>query len=1061
MAEEEVNLRAGMTDEISIALERIENRLGSVEDKLAEVGAAGKIMGEGVDAGASKAKRSIDGAGRAAETAAPKIKRAGDSAERAGAKAELGSKGFDRFATRVKKSGKSMGDFGLITKGIKWGSIATGIYLLAGAVSAVGAAAVIGMAHIGPLLLNLLNLGPAALTASLAMTTLKLASTQLQKPLGQIQKDFTGLGKEIAGGGLLSGVQSLARHMKPLSEVSGAGMRLFGADLGGAARQLGVFISRTSTLNEVSDIFSGLTGVLNPVLRGLLALLPGVLALIKAIIPSTQGMARMFETIALSLTHWIQVQSASGNITRWLMKAWQGLQDAGLAVWFVIQGLFNILRDAYNATDGLGGGVLVLTRRFLDWTASARGQQQITGFFEAAVPVIKQLGSLLFTAAGMLAHLAGSANISPMLAQIQTQLLPAIGRLLNHLTQIGGIGPGLISLFTNLANILSGLNFSGFSIIVHSLVTITGWIAWLIANVPGANTVISAMLAIWLGFKAVGPIIEGIGGALELLGKAAKIQAVSSAMETLGIVGLMALDGLSAGISAVGGALKAAFVTSPIGWIILAIIAVVAAVIILWKKFAWFRNAVKAVWAAILTAAKAVWSALVTAWNAVVNALAVAIRAVVGVFTAIWNTIVTVAKAIWSVLVVVWKVIWTIISTYVKVYIAIVRFIIQTAIYIIVGLITLILIAGKAVFQGIAFVARWAWNTVIHPIFNFLAMVAKAVWSGIATAAQFCWNLIVAGAQWVWNTILLPIFTIIGTTARAIWTGISSAAQFCWNLIRAGASAIWNGFLHPIFSAIARVGQAIWGGIVTQAQGAWARIKAIWSVVSGWFRGIWNGISSVAISVWHGIQKAISTVGGVVKGVWNAIVGAVKAVWNFIAKGWNSIPSFTVPSWIPVIGGKTFSLPKLPTLYTGGYAPGGPAIVGEHGPELLVRHGNVAGVLGAGGPTIANLPRGGYVVPNATTVARGMAKPIPAPIAAAVARSASVPPAPAPASRRDDRALLTAINRLTAAVEGQEPPIHVDRDTGSVREEVRKALRDRDREKRARKRYSYTAGKGL
>lgn len=1055
MTDEEIVLKGTMDDEIGAALGRIEDRLSDVEHKLAEVGAAGKAMGDGVDGGASKAKRAIDGAGRAAETAAPKIKKAGDEAIKAGGKAEIGGKGFDSFGNKVAKAGKKGGDFGQIWKGVKFVAIATGIYAIAGAISAAGAAGVIGIAHLAPLLLNLLNLGPAALTAGLAMATLKLSATQLAKPVAQIKSEFSGLGKEIAGGGLKSGVQSLANNLRPLAQLSGMGLRLFGTDLGGAARQAGKFISSTAALNQVSDIFTGLTGILSPALRGLLVLLPAVLALIKAIIPSTQGMANAFANGATKFSAWIQRASASGKITSVMISVWNALDTSLHSVWNVIVAVYQIFRIAAGVTGGLGDDVFTLTQRFRDWATSAAGQEQITDYFRRTLPVIAELGSLLSTVVSMLAHVASGANIAPLLNSIQTELLPAIGMLLTKLSDIGGIGPGLITLFSNVAKLVSGMSFSGITILINALGSITTALLWMQANVPGVNILISGMVAAFLGLRIVSPLITGIGNSIKLLGKISVITAaISSALETLGIVGLIALDALKTGIAGVGEAIDAAFISSPIGWIILAIIAVVAAIVILWNKCAWFRDAVKAVWSAIVAAAMATWHGLVTAWNAVVDAIVIAIRAVVGFFTGIWQTIVSVATTIWNILVAAWQVIWSTIVTIIRPYIAIIKFIIQTAIYIIVGIITLLAIIVKAVWDAIAAGAQWLWNAVILPVFTAVWSFLKMVWSAVSTAAQFCWSLISFGATWLWNTILLPVFTAVWNFLKMVWSGISTAAQFCWNLISAGASAVWNGFLHPIFSVIGSVGAAIWRAITSAASAAWGVIKSVWSVVSGWFAGIWHGISSAASAAWNGIKSAASAVGNVVKGIWNGIVGAFKGIWNFIAKGWNSIPSISVPDWVPVIGGKTFSLPKLPTLYTGGATPGGPALVGEHGPELLVRGGAIAGVLGAGGPTVTNLPRGGYVVPNISTITHGMAKPIPAPVAAAI--TASAPP---PRANGNEPELLAAIRSLTSVLAHQRPPIVVP-PGGNARDEVLAALRDHEREERTKGRYSYTAGKG-
>lgn len=1086
---DDVTLKGTMTDEISAALGRIEQRLTEVEGKLTKVGAAGRTMGDGVDSGAGKATRAIDKAGRAAETASPKIKKAGDEAEKAGAKAGLGSKGFKDFADKVEKAGKKSSDFGSITKAFRFAAIGTGIYALAGAISAVGAAGVIGIAHLAPLLLNLLNLAPAGLAAAVSMATVKLAFGDVSKVLtvlnnpasspaqianalwglspaarsvaleiSQTQKAFKGLSTEVGNNGLYQGVAKLAISLRGLVGVTGTGLSRIGGDIGLAAGELGTFVQQGSTVNSIQQIFAGLRPIVQGALNAIITMLPAVLALLKAILPVTGAMAGNFSHAAETLSLWIQAQSASGNITRWLTNAWHGLHQAGTALWNIVVALFNIFRIAYGATSNLSTSVVTLTARFRAWTQSFSGQASITKYFADAVPVIRDLGRLLSGVLSMIMHVAGGANIGPLLVLINNQLLPALAGLLNHLSSIGGLGPGLITLLSNIVTIMSNVNFSAFGIVAAALITISNWVVWLQKNVPGANFVISMLLTTFLGFKAVGPILQGVGAALQFMTKIpAIIAGVSSAMETMGIVGLYAMDALSAGIDAVGVAIDAAFVATPIGWIVLAIIAVIAIVVILWMKCAWFRDAVKAVWNAIKIAAVAVWHALEAAWNATVNALVAAAKAVGNFFVAIWRGMVVAAMAVWKILVAAWKVVWMLISSYVRIYINVIKFIIQTVVYIIVAIITLIAIIAEFVWKGIAAGAKALWNDVLHPIFVGVGIIITGVWNAIAAAAQWCWNLIVAGAKWLWNTILSPIFTLVAAGAIILWNGISSAAQWCWNLIVAGAQWLWNTILHPIFSLVGSVGSAVWTGIVTAAKWAWDGIKSIWSGIAGFFSGLWDGIETRAKMIWKGLGDIIGGVGDVVKGVWNAIVDAVKAVWNFIAKGWNSIPDITVPDWVPLIGGNTFGLPKLPVLYRGGPTPGGPAIVGEHGPELLVRGQNITQILGARGPEIAHLPPGGYVVPNLRTLAAGLARPIPASVAATIAHSAQ---RQMPSGGGHDRELRQAIQELAATLRQQQPPIIVPPGAASVRDEVLGALRDRDREERARNTYSYVAGRG-
>jgi len=65
-----------------------------------------------------------------------------------------------------------------------------------------------------------------------------------------------------------------------------------------------------------------------------------------------------------------------------------------------------------------------------------------------------------------------------------------------------------------------------------------------------------------------------------------------------------------------------------------------------------------------------------------------------------------------------------------------------------------------------------------------------------------------------------------------------------------------------------------------------------------------------------------------------------KSLFNGIAKLWNSTVgklSFSIPSWVPVIGGKGFSVPNIPYLAEGGIVTEPTlAMIGERGPEAVV-----------------------------------------------------------------------------------------------------------------------------
>lgn len=187
-----------------------------------------------------------------------------------------------------------------------------------------------------------------------------------------------------------------------------------------------------------------------------------------------------------------------------------------------------------------------------------------------------------------------------------------------------------------------------------------------------------------------------------------------------------------------------------------------------------------------------------------------------------------------------------------------------------------------------------------------------------------------------------------------------------------------------------------------------------------WFRDGVKAIGRGVVDVFIWIAKAAAAP---FVELWNIIKGA----YNLIAKGWNLIPTIHVPEWIPFIGGKDFNLPKMPLLAHGGTIEYGTAIVGEQGPEALIKGGQFLGMIGTHGPELrTDLPRGGYVVPNLGTLSKFpmLADRLPASVADAVA--GAVP------------GYGALLGRGSAAPGGTSVAVNVD--TGSA--EVVGAIRD-------------------
>jgi hypothetical protein len=115
-----------------------------------------------------------------------------------------------------------------------------------------------------------------------------------------------------------------------------------------------------------------------------------------------------------------------------------------------------------------------------------------------------------------------------------------------------------------------------------------------------------------------------------------------------------------------------------------------------------------------------------------------------------------------------------------------------------------------------------------------------------------------------------------------------------------------------------------------------------------WFsrawRASWDWIKKAASNTWDFLKKIPGWIGSAFSKVAGFISAPYRAAFNLIARAWNSTVgrlAFTFPDWIPGLGGKTISVPNLPTFHAGGVVPG---VRGEAVPIMAQAGERVSGV---------------------------------------------------------------------------------------------------------------------
>lgn len=91
------------------------------------------------------------------------------------------------------------------------------------------------------------------------------------------------------------------------------------------------------------------------------------------------------------------------------------------------------------------------------------------------------------------------------------------------------------------------------------------------------------------------------------------------------------------------------------------------------------------------------------------------------------------------------------------------------------------------------------------------------------------------------------------------------------------------------------------------------------------FTGDWS-------RAWQGI---VDIFGGIFEGITAVAKAPINAMITLINGFLGGLNNIKIPKWVPGVGGKGFSIAKIPYLAEGGHMINGQAIVGEAGPELL------------------------------------------------------------------------------------------------------------------------------
>lgn len=155
-------------------------------------------------------------------------------------------------------------------------------------------------------------------------------------------------------------------------------------------------------------------------------------------------------------------------------------------------------------------------------------------------------------------------------------------------------------------------------------------------------------------------------------------------------------------------------------------------------------------------------------------------------------------------------------------------------------------------------------------------------WKIISELAVGCWNIIKAAwgivSDWFNTKVVEPVKKFFSD----LWDGVKQAASDAWNNVKEVWAGVTRWFDENVITPVHDFFTGMWDGLKQKASDAWEGIKSVFSPVAEWFESKFR-------KAWQKVKDVFSTGGKIFEGIKEGIVDAFKAVVNAIIRGINKV----------------------------------------------------------------------------------------------------------------------------------------------------------------------------
>lgn len=548
---------------------------------------------------------------------------------------------------------------------------------------------------------------------------------------------------------------------------------------------------------------------------------------------------------------------------------WGNLLPAG--VWEQLRNtaasaLADIMDRVSQLIDWLSSGVQWLTDFAQSFTNTGAFQAWVDVFgvvLDVANSVADVFASVIGQFTGMADAAGGAASFGQTLGNAFRMLAEALSpvlKVLDSLLQWFSRNPGII---TAALGAIGG----GFAVF-KGVPAVLGGIT------KGFDSVFSAATAVKNGAQGITNAINGIGGVTGTIKQWASTAKLAQNAQ-------LAWSQVTQAGTAIQRAFNAVLSMNPIGLVITAIAALVAALVWfftqtetgrkVWSAFTqWLGDA----WNKVCEVGKAVWEGLASFFSGLWEGISSVAQSVWGgissFFSGIWDGVSSVWNTVWNGVKSVFEAVWGFIQAYVQNIVMPIGEFIKNCFIVVAAVFVTIWNGIKTVFMNV-------WNAIVA----FITPIVQTVSDAITTACTWIsetWNTVWTAVseffQTVWQGIVdffTPIIDGISSTISTVVNAIKSTWDSVWGAISSFFQSVWNNivaFLSPIINGI----RSTITSAVNAIKSTWT---SIWNSISSFFSGIWNGMRNA-------VGSAVGFIGDKVRGIKDTVFGALRGAGEWL-----------------------------------------------------------------------------------------------------------------------------------------------------------------------------------